>query len=292
MKKIVQSPGSATIINAMATGFGSAFGISLNNIIDAEIIDKPNICTSDINADTKLMYHCIDKVLNYYNINRDELDLGIKIKTESNVPLGSGLSSSSSISNAVTMASSALISEELNLKPLNDMEIINLAINASIDCGVTITGSFDDATASYFGGILITDNTNRKIILHENMDENNILIYMPNKPSLSGSVDLDRIKLFSPLVSMAFQKACERDFYDALNLNGLIYGTVLKFNNQIAVEALNAGALASGLSGSGSAYVAIVTDEYVDDVYDAWSFLEEGEIIKTSVNNNGTKFLE
>ena len=113
MKKIVQSPGSATIINAMATGFGSAFGISLNNIIDAEIIDKPNICISDINADTKLMYHCIDKVLNYYNINRDELDLGIKIKTESNVPLGSGLSSSSSISNAVTMASSALISEEL-----------------------------------------------------------------------------------------------------------------------------------------------------------------------------------
>ena len=292
MKKIVQSPGSATIINAMATGFGSAFGISLNNIIDAEIIDKPNICISDINADTKLMYHCIDKVLNYYNINRDELDLGIKIKTESNVPLGSGLSSSSSISNAVTMASSALISEELNLKPLNDMEIINLAINASIDCGVTITGSFDDATASYFGGILITDNTNRKIILHENMDENNILIYMPNKPSLSGSVDLDRIKLFSPLVNMAFQKACEKDFYNALNLNGLIYGTVLKFNNQIAVEALNAGALASGLSGSGSSYVAIVTDEYVDDVYDAWSFLEEGKIIKTSVNNNGTKFLE
>lgn len=292
MKKIVQSPGSATIINAMATGFGSAFGISLNNIVNAEIIDKPTNCISDINADTKLMYHCIDKVLNYYNINMDELDFGIQIKTESNVPLGSGLSSSSSISNAVTMASSALLSEELNLKPLKDMEIINLAINASLDCGVTITGSFDDATASYFGGILITDNINHKIILHEDMDENNILIYMPNKPSLSGSVDLDRIKLFSPLVNMAFQKACEKDFYNALNLNGLIYGTVLKFNNQIAVEALNAGALASGLSGSGSSYVAIVTDEYVDDVYDAWSFLEEGKIIKTSVNNNGTKFLE
>ena len=29
MKTIVRSPGSATIINAIATGFGSAFGIDL-----------------------------------------------------------------------------------------------------------------------------------------------------------------------------------------------------------------------------------------------------------------------
>ena len=30
MKKTVRSPGSATIINAIATGFGSAFGIGLD----------------------------------------------------------------------------------------------------------------------------------------------------------------------------------------------------------------------------------------------------------------------
>ena len=40
MKKIVQSPASATIINAMATGSGSAFGIDLNNIIQAEMINE------------------------------------------------------------------------------------------------------------------------------------------------------------------------------------------------------------------------------------------------------------
>ena len=30
MKQTVRSPGSATIINAIATGFGSAFGIGLD----------------------------------------------------------------------------------------------------------------------------------------------------------------------------------------------------------------------------------------------------------------------
>ncbi len=291
MKKIVQSPASATIINAMATGSGSAFGIDLNNIIQAEMTNENIECISDIGADPKLMYKCVDKVLEYYEFKKDDLSFGIKIGTESHIPLGSGLSSSSALSNAVTMATAALISEELNLKPLTDMEIIDLAIDASLDCGVTITGSFDDATASYFGGVLITDNYNRKIILKEDMVENNVLIHMPDTPSLSGSVDLERIKLLSPLVDMAFEKACQGDYYNALNLNGLIYGTTLKFNNEIAISALKSGALASGLSGSGSAYVAIVDDEHIDDVKGAWADFDTGEIIETVVNNDGTKFV-
>ena len=43
MKKIVRSPGSATIINAIATGFGSAFGIGLDIRCEAKSISK-GIC--------------------------------------------------------------------------------------------------------------------------------------------------------------------------------------------------------------------------------------------------------
>ena len=46
-----------------------------------------------------------------------------------------------------------------------------MAIDASLDAGVTITGSFDDATASYFGGVVVTDNKNREFIIKEKMDE-------------------------------------------------------------------------------------------------------------------------
>lgn len=290
MKKLtVKSPGSATIINAMATGFGSAFGIDLNMKVTIELTENNEIkCSSDKDPKPNLMYECVNNVLKKYQLNLEEQDFGLKIMAESGIPLGSGLSSSSAISNAVTYATSSIISEELNLKPLSDLEIINLGIDASLKCGVTITGSFDDASASYFGGLVITDNLNRKLLVKKEFENKNIIINMPDTPSLSGKVNMDRIKLLSPLVETAFKKACNGDYYNALNLNGLIYGTTLQFDNEIAIKALESGALASGLSGSGSAYVAIVNDEDVENVKNSWVEYCSGDIIVTKTNNKGT----
>ena len=178
MKKIVKSPGSATIINAIATGFGSAFGIGLNIECTAKATNESITCSNDVGADNTLMELCVQKVFNHYNI--DSNDFGIDLKTKSTLPMASGLSSSSASSNAIVKATSSIISEEFDLKPLDDLEIVNLAIDASLDAGVTITGSFDDATASYFGGVVVTDNRNRNFILKEKMEEYLILVYMPN----------------------------------------------------------------------------------------------------------------
>ena len=50
MIKNVQCPGSATIINAIATGFGSAFGIGLNIKCQAKAIDSGIKCSNDVGA--------------------------------------------------------------------------------------------------------------------------------------------------------------------------------------------------------------------------------------------------
>ena len=68
---------------------------------------------------------------------------GIEVHTKSNLPLGSGLSSSSALSNAVVMATAALVASEFCLEPLTDMEMINMGIDASLEAGVTITGAFE-----------------------------------------------------------------------------------------------------------------------------------------------------
>ena len=297
MVKIVKSPGSATIINAIATGYGSAFGIDLSIIAEARL-GKPGIhCSSDLGADPKLMNICVKNVLNHYDISADNsledsitTGEGIEIKTESNLPLGSGLSSSSALSNAVVKAASSLIESNFNLKPLSDMELINLGIESSLEAGVTITGAFDDASASYFGGITITDNSNRKLLARDTLDDENILVFMPDKESLSGSSDVSRMKLIAPLVEMAFEKARSKEYYKALTLNGLLYGSVLNFDNNIAIEALDAGALASGLSGTGSSFVAIAKEERIDDIKDAWAQFD-GNVIETKANNEGTCFI-
>ena len=302
LSKTVLSPGSATIINAISTGFGSAFGIGLTIEAEAKFSSKGVHCSSDLGADPHLMNLCVEKVLDHYKIGsaKDFDDLipsldfgngeGIEVKTKSNLPLGSGLSSSSALSNAVVMATAALVASEFCLEPLTDIEIINYGIDASLEAGVTITGAFDDASASFFGGLTVTDNANREILHQERMPDYDVLVFMPDKESLSGSSDVDRMKLVAPFVRMAFNKVIDGDYLEALTLNGLLYGNVLGFDNNIALDALKAGALASGLSGTGSSFVAIVDDSSVDSVKEAWNSYE-GRVIETEVDNRGTRFI-
>ena len=287
MIKNVKCPGSATIINAIATGFGSAFGIGLNIKCRAKSIDSTIKCFNDVGASTDLMDLCVKKVFDKYGISED--DFGLEIKTESTLPMASGLSSSSASSNAIVAVSSKIISEEFNLAPLSDLEIINLAIDASIEAGVTITGSFDDATASYFGGVVVTDNKNREFIIKEKMDDYKILVYMPNFIAKSGDSDVNRMRVLAPLVETAFDFAKDKNYFKALNLNGLIYASTLGFDSAIAIDVLQSGAIASGLSGTGSSFVAVCEDNTIDDVKDAWSNLE-GRVIETKVDNEGCTF--
>lgn len=163
MEKKVRSPGSATIINAIATGFGSAFGIELDIECVAKTTSEGISCANDVGADNNLMEICAEMVFNHYGIDKN--DFGIDLKTKSKLPMASGLSSSSASSNAIVKVVSSIISEEFDLKPLDDLEVINMAIDASLKAGVTITGSFDDATASYFGGVVVTDNKKENSLL-------------------------------------------------------------------------------------------------------------------------------
>jgi shikimate kinase len=284
MKKSVRSPGSATIINAIATGFGSAFGIGLDIECEAKTVSDGIECVNDVGADTKLMELCIEKVFNHYDVDKN--DFGISLKTKSSLPMASGLSSSSASSNAIVKVTSEIVAEEFDLKALTDLEVINMAIDASLDAGVTITGSFDDATASYFGGVVVTDNKKRQFVLKEKMDGHAILIYMPNFHSKSGESDVNRMKVLAPLVETAYDFACKRDYFKAINLNGLIYSSTLDFDTSIAIDALQAGALASGLSGTGSAFFAVVDDDSIGDVEESW-MKYEGRVIRTQVDNKG-----
>ncbi len=285
MKKTVRSPGSATVINAISTGSGSAFGIQLYVTAEVQLTSSEVVCTSERRVNPKLMEICVNKVIKHYSI-----DTGVKVHTDSTLPLASGLSSSSSTSNAVVMATSSLIAEEFGLKPMNDMEILNTAIDASLDAGVTITGAFDDASASYFGGLTITNNLEREIIQRNEMEKQNILIYMPDRKSLTAQSNVNRMKLLSPLVDMAYKKAIQGDIYEALTLNGILYSAALGFDSNIALDALEAGALASGLSGTGPSFVAVTTDECRDRVHEALNNYP-GRVIATQVDNNGTKVI-
>lgn len=185
MNVTVRSPGSATVINAISTGCGSAFGIGLYVDVQARLKPSKTILKAADGVDTTLMDICVRKVLEKFKITT-----GIMVKTSSTLPVASGLSSSSATSNAVVMATyralveNGLVSED----SLSDYDLINLAIDASLEAGVTITGAFDDASASFFGGLTITHNPRREILYNRPMEEQSILIYMPNKKSPTAQI--------------------------------------------------------------------------------------------------------
>jgi shikimate kinase len=290
MKIKVRSPGSATIINAISTGCGSAFGIEL--FVEAEVQLKSGegiTCRTDQEVDTTLMEICAKRVLEKFDV-----ESRVEIKTKSTLPVASGLSSSSAVSNAVTMALTHALMDEYEIDAasvgLDDLGILNLAVDSSLEAGVTVTGAFDDASASYFGGISVTDNFQREIIRHEKWDMQNILIYMPDKKSPTAEADVARMKLLAPWVKLAFKEVLKGNIHHALTLNGLLYCSALRFNPDIALDALEAGAVAAGLSGTGPSFVAITDEKNSRNVEDAWKSYP-GRVIKTKVDNQGTQVI-
>ena len=71
MKKSVRSPGSATVINAIATGFGAAFGIGLDIKCCANTQNSSITCSNDVGAPTTLMEICAKKTFEKYGICGD-----------------------------------------------------------------------------------------------------------------------------------------------------------------------------------------------------------------------------
>jgi len=148
-----------------------------------------------------------------------------------------------------------------------------LGVDAAIKAKVTVTGAFDDACASYFGNVVVTDNTSRKILKTFNIKENEyqVLIHVPKEKKIH-------------------KEALSGNYWTAMTLNGLVHSAVLSYNPEIELEALKNGAVAAGLSGKGPAVAAVVPAAKVEDVLDAWQSYE-GDIIKTEINREKAHIL-
>jgi len=272
--------GAITIINAIATGKGGAMGIDLWTKASVELNNTGKVeckILSDPNEKDILVKEVFRTVLKKFG----KEGLGAKIVTDSNIPISRGLKSSSAAANAVALATTAALGEKLS-----DLEVVNLGVDAAISAGVTITGAFDDATASFLGGITVTDNKKRMLLKRFNVDENlKVILYIPSTKIPTAKVNLNRIQLMKPYVEEVFSILhSKEDFLKAMTLNGLIYAAALKYDSEIIMKALTAGALAAGISGTGPAVAAISYQDNVEKIVESWSDLP-GEVRVVNVNN-------
>jgi shikimate kinase len=281
------SHGAATIVNAIALGKGAAFGVGLWTKAEVRLTDEPAIIKGEITSDptesTALIEKTVARFFQHFGV---EKRFGAKVKTWSNIPIARGLKSSSVAANAVALATVAALGETLD-----DLTVVNLGVEAAFDAKVTVTGAFDDACASYFGGVVVTDNLKRKVVERFTLPEGlTVLFHVPSSKAYTGHSDVNRLRTVKPLVKIAYKEALKGNFWAALTLNGLIYSFALGYDASVALDALTAGALAAGLCGKGPAVTAVVSGEKIDSVKAALQ-CHEGEVLHACLNHEKAKVI-
>ncbi len=286
-KAVAIAHGAATIVNAIALGKGAALGVDLWTKAEVKLTSEPGVIAAEIALDPKESKLLIEKtVLQVLKRFALEKSYGAKVKTQSNIPIARGLKSSSAAANATALATASAIG-----KTLDDIEIVKLGVKAAFDAKVTITGAFDDACASYFGGIVLTDNSKREIIKQLPLpDDLVVLFHVPPQKAYTIDSNMQRLKTVKPLLEIVFNQALEGKIWEALTLNGLIYSSASNQNTTIAVEALAAGAVAAGLCGKGPAVTAVVPLDKIDSVKFALQGFE-GKIIQANLNREKAEVL-
>ncbi|NQE52069.1 Shikimate kinase, partial [ANME-1 cluster archaeon GoMg3.2] len=265
-----KASGAGTIINAIATYKGSAFGIDLWTYAEVELGDDFRGIGGEIEeeaeCDTRLIERCVELVLRKF-----DLPLRGYVKTRSEVPMGSGLKSSSAAANAAVVATLDALGEEAKAE-IGALDAIQIGVNAALDVGVSITGAFDDACASLLGGIVITDNKKMELVKRVEK-ESEVLILVPRRQAFTADTDVKRSRLIAPWVNLAYELALTDKFEDAMTLNGFLYCSALSFDPEPMLKALECGVKGVSLSGTGPSFVALVNKESERRLREAWSEL-------------------
>ena len=267
--------GAISIVNAIATGKGAALGISKKVNVEMEtsygkgvIIEVENKSMS-----SRLINRVIEKIIPKNELSKTKL----KISLDSEIPTGYGLKSSSAISTAVSMACAKLF------KPnMNDIEILNAGVKASIETKVSLTGAYDDACACYYGGFVVTDNYKKKLIRSEKcLNHVSAVIFIP-KSRKRGNIR--KLKASSEDFEQAWNLAKKSDYWNAMNLNGIATSTILSSEPEIILKLIENGAIGASVSGNGPSIAAIVKNDAVPKIKKIFSTLE-GNTTVAQINN-------
>lgn len=271
------SGGALTVINAIATGFGSAFGIGLETAAEVTLLDEAGV-TLHVNGQEADAGFAAGLLAGFKQAFPDAEFSGADVSTSSNIPQSKGLKSSSAAANAILSA--AADAAGISADPL---ELVRIGAKASIACGVSVTGAFDDASACMLGGLVFTDNKNMQLLEHRKMpEEYAVVIHLPDGEIPTLAFPKAEFAKRGAEVSAAFETARAGDVFSALYANGRCVGESIGVGTAVADRALGAGAAAAGISGTGPATGILVLKEHLASFLEIF---EERNCIITTIRN-------
>ena len=242
--------GAVSILHALGTGKGCSTPVKLRTLVN--IHDEPRTVLGD---EHDLLSH----VSSIWRKNGFPLPSVFGWEIVSDVPVGQGMKSSSALACAALRAL-----DKASWTGLSDFEIVDLAVEAQIRSGCSITGSMDDTWAAMSPGWKVVDPSVPSIesILFEGELETGLTVMIGLRGRRKIIPDEEAFSRNSQIFDRAFASLINGSILDALSSNGMAVATstddfeALRISNLMIAS----GALAAGISGSGPA-IAIVCYE-------------------------------
>jgi len=294
--------GAGTILNALATGVGSAFAIDVETTAAVTVEPESGTVTGEVagapDADTALIERCVELATEAFGDGE-----GGHVLTESDVPMAAGLKSSSAAANATVLATLDALDVRIvdgadaaseqagggdDAAAVSRVEACRLGVRAAREAGVTVTGAFDDASASMLGGVTVTDNREDDLLAHEAVDWD-ALVWTPPERAFSADADVARCERIAPMADLVAELALDGRYGEAMTLNGLAFSAALGFPTDPAIEALPEVAGVS-LSGTGPSVVAVGDRTALDALRPTWEE-RPGTTLSTTTRDDGARVL-
>ncbi|WP_049900044.1 shikimate kinase [Natrinema sp. J7-1] len=265
------APAAGTVLNALATGTGSAFAIDLETTATVELTEDGEVVgevPGQPDADTTLVERCAAMTISEYAAQAgvDVGTVGARVHTESEVPMAAGLKSSSAAANATVLATLDALAVA---DAVERIDACRLGVRAARDAGVTATGAFDDASASMLGGVTVTDNTADALLAREEVDWN-ALVYTPPEQAYSADADVSACERVAPMADLVEELALAGRYGEAMTVNGFAFCGALGFSTGPLIDALP-DVTGVSLSGTGPSYVAVGERDALEMVQERWA---------------------
>jgi shikimate kinase len=273
-------------------------------------------------ADTRLIERCVELVVEELASTGAEIEYG-RIETDSEVAMAAGLKSSSAAANAAVLATLDALdvpiadpgtmngqeaSEATDRRtpaggtdetdgaertehelepPVTRIEACRLGVRAAREVGVTVTGAFDDASASMLGGVTVTENSSDRLLAHDTDFERDVLVWTPPEKAYSAAADVERCRRVAPVAEVVANRALAGEYERAMTTNGFAYCGALGYSAEPMMEAL-AEVRGVSLSGTGPSVVAVGDRDALEAVKQDWS-VRKGQTWLTRTNTSGAR---
>lgn len=252
------SHSAISVVNAIPAGRGVTIGIDVPCRVSISLLRGAN-SRIKIKSDTKDPHHLIETCVEY-TMNTLGVELpnapNLVIDIKSKIPTAVGLKSSSAVSVAVVEALQKLYSSKLDV-----WSILRTSCIASKDSKASLTGAYDDASASLLGGLVFADNTRFKILKHMRIPKSlgtYVAVLVPiHRKKLTSNINRVLLSQFKGESAKAFDFALDGEITQAMWLNSVVLCASLGYSIRPVTSALCDGATAAGVTGKGPAVAAI-----------------------------------